>query len=194
LLRLRSSAARTLDCSHSLASAGIRYRWYRYPVELRLSCASMSAASYFFSENSRACAGRASRSSSFPSNRWCACLADRHNANPIAENHTKDKASIDIATVAYYHIKAVIATENVYNAINQISQTTVRNVVGRFSLDQLLSDTASINVQIKNVIDGYRYRIQHRNSLGAYPGRMTIHPLARCWLDRGRCPGVRSNL
>ena len=70
---------------------------------------------------------------------------------------TKDNVSIDIAAVAYYLItdpeKAVIAIENVYNAINQISQTTVRNVVGRFSLDQLLSDTASINEQIKNVID-----------------------------------------
>src|SRR5271166_1947218 len=70
---------------------------------------------------------------------------------------TKDNVSIDIAAVAYYHItdpeKAVIAIENVYNAINQISQTTVRNVVGRFSLDQWLSDTASINDQIKNVID-----------------------------------------
>src|SRR5665213_1012866 len=70
---------------------------------------------------------------------------------------TKDNVSIDIAAVAYYHVtdpeKAVIAIENVYNAINQISQTTVRNVVGRFSLDQLLSDTASINDQIKNVID-----------------------------------------
>jgi regulator of protease activity HflC (stomatin/prohibitin superfamily) len=70
---------------------------------------------------------------------------------------TRDNVSIDIAAVAYYHItdpeKAVIAIENVYNAISQISQTTVRNVVGRFSLDQLLSDTASINDQIKNVID-----------------------------------------
>jgi regulator of protease activity HflC (stomatin/prohibitin superfamily) len=47
----------------------------------------------------------------------------------------------------------VIAIENVDDAINQISQTTIRNVVGRFSLDQLLSDTASINEQIKNVID-----------------------------------------
>ena len=68
---------------------------------------------------------------------------------------TKDNVSIDIAAVAYYHIsdpeKAVIVIENVYNAINQISQTTVR--IGRFSLDQLLSDTASINEQIKNVID-----------------------------------------
>jgi len=70
---------------------------------------------------------------------------------------TKDNVSIDIAAVAYYHItdpeRAVIAIENVYNAINQISQTTVRNVVGRFSLDQLLSDTSSINEEIKDVID-----------------------------------------
>jgi regulator of protease activity HflC (stomatin/prohibitin superfamily) len=70
---------------------------------------------------------------------------------------TKDNVSIDIAAVAYYHIsdpeKAVIVIENVYNAINQISQTTVRNVVGRFSLDQLLAETANINEQIKDVID-----------------------------------------
>jgi regulator of protease activity HflC (stomatin/prohibitin superfamily) len=70
---------------------------------------------------------------------------------------TKDNVSIDIAAVAYYHIsdpeRSVIAIENVNNAISQISQTTVRNVVGRFSLDQLLSDTAAINEQIKNVID-----------------------------------------
>src|SRR6202158_5212154 len=52
---------------------------------------------------------------------------------------TKDNVSIDIAAVAYYLItnpeRAVIAIETVYNAINQISQTTVRNVVGRFRLD-----------------------------------------------------------
>jgi regulator of protease activity HflC (stomatin/prohibitin superfamily) len=47
----------------------------------------------------------------------------------------------------------VIAIENVYNAISQISQTTVRNVVGRFSLDELLSNTSGINEQIKDVID-----------------------------------------
>jgi regulator of protease activity HflC (stomatin/prohibitin superfamily) len=72
---------------------------------------------------------------------------------------TKDNVSIDIAAVAYYHIsdpeKSVIQIENVDSAINQISQTTVRNVVGRFSLDQLLSDTASINEQIKTVIDAH---------------------------------------
>src|SRR5215468_1167558 len=72
---------------------------------------------------------------------------------------TKDNVSIDIAAVAYYRISdpenSVIVIENVDKAINQISQTTVRNVVGRFNLDQLLSDTASINLQIKDVIDGH---------------------------------------
>lgn len=70
---------------------------------------------------------------------------------------TKDNVSIDIAAVAYYNIvdskKSVVAIENVYDAVGQISQTTVRNVVGRFSLDQLLSQTGDINVQIKDVID-----------------------------------------
>ena len=72
---------------------------------------------------------------------------------------TKDNVSIDIAAVAYYHVvdpkKSIIAVENVYEAVNQISQTTVRNVIGQFTLDQLLSKTADINLQIKNVIDSH---------------------------------------
>ncbi len=72
---------------------------------------------------------------------------------------TKDNVSIDIAAVAYSQIvdpeKSVIAVENSYYAVNQISQTTVRNVVGQFMLDQLLSETLNINEQIKNVIDGH---------------------------------------
>lgn len=70
---------------------------------------------------------------------------------------TKDNVSIDIAAVAYYHIvdpkKSVIAVEDVYSAVNQISQTTVRNVVGQFMLDQLLAKTSEINTKIKDVID-----------------------------------------
>ncbi|HSN22637.1 MAG TPA: SPFH domain-containing protein [Methylomicrobium sp.] len=72
---------------------------------------------------------------------------------------TKDNVSIDIAAVAYYKIidpqKSVVAIEDITHAVNQISQTTVRNVVGQFSLDQLLSQTRDINLQIKNVIDGH---------------------------------------
>jgi len=72
---------------------------------------------------------------------------------------TKDNVSIDIAAVAYYHIvdpaKSVLAIQNADEAVNQISQTTVRNVVGQFVLDQLLSETANINTKIKNVIDSH---------------------------------------
>jgi regulator of protease activity HflC (stomatin/prohibitin superfamily) len=72
---------------------------------------------------------------------------------------TKDNVSIDIAAVAYYHIvdpmKSVVSIENVYDAVNQISQTTVRNIVGQFMLDQVLSQTADINTRIKDVIDAH---------------------------------------
>ncbi len=72
---------------------------------------------------------------------------------------TKDNVSIDIAAVAYYNIidpkKSVIAIEDVYEATNQISQTTVRNIIGQFTLDQLLSSTANVNEKIKEVIDSH---------------------------------------
>ena len=79
---------------------------------------------------------------------------------------TKDNVSIDIAAVAYYHISdpenAVIAIENVFNAVYVTYQhgygpldvqLGLRAEDARFSLDQLLSDTAMINTQIKDVID-----------------------------------------
>lgn len=72
---------------------------------------------------------------------------------------TKDNVSIDIAAVAYYHIvdaqKSVVSIEDVYSAVNQISQTTVRNVIGQFMLDELLSQTVDINQKIKDVIDSH---------------------------------------
>jgi regulator of protease activity HflC (stomatin/prohibitin superfamily) len=78
---------------------------------------------------------------------------------PAQKIITKDNVSIDIAAVNYFHIidpkKSVLAIENVYEAVNQISQTTVRNVIGQFTLDQLLSKTADINTQIKEVIDSH---------------------------------------
>ncbi|MFA5080737.1 MAG: SPFH domain-containing protein [Candidatus Paceibacterota bacterium] len=80
-------------------------------------------------------------------------------AIPSQKIITKDNVSIDIAAVAYYHVvdssKAIIAIEDVFSAVNQISQTTVRNVVGQFMLDQLLSQTSEINNQIKAVIDSH---------------------------------------
>ncbi len=80
-------------------------------------------------------------------------------AIPSQKIITKDNVSIDIAAIAYYQVvdpaKSVLAIENANVAVNQISQTTVRNVVGQFVLDQLLSETADINTKIKNVIDSH---------------------------------------
>jgi regulator of protease activity HflC (stomatin/prohibitin superfamily) len=70
---------------------------------------------------------------------------------------TKDNVSIDVAGVAYFRIvdavKAVIAIDNVAAAIDQIAQTTLRNVVGQHSLDQALSETDSINANIRDILD-----------------------------------------
>ncbi len=70
---------------------------------------------------------------------------------------TKDNVSIDVAAVAYYQvvdpIKAVVEIQNVTSAVYQIAQTTVRNIVGQSTLDEVLSNTAKINEAIKLILD-----------------------------------------
>jgi regulator of protease activity HflC (stomatin/prohibitin superfamily) len=70
---------------------------------------------------------------------------------------TKDNVSVDISAVAYYQvvdpIKSIVSIENVMSAINQIAQTTVRNIVGRFQLDEILSERDAINKEIRTVLD-----------------------------------------
>ena len=72
---------------------------------------------------------------------------------------TRDNVSIDISGVCYFKVvnpeKSVVAIENVYEAINQIAQTTMRNIIGQFQLDEVLSSTSSINEKIKEVIDNH---------------------------------------
>lgn len=70
---------------------------------------------------------------------------------------TKDNVSVDISAVAYYQVvdavKSIVAIENVMSAINQISQTTIRNIVGKFQLDEILSERVTINQEIRDVLD-----------------------------------------
>ena len=70
---------------------------------------------------------------------------------------TKDNVSVDVSAVAYYKvvdpIKSIVAIENVMSAINQISQTSVRNIVGKFQLDEILSERETINAEITKVLD-----------------------------------------
>jgi regulator of protease activity HflC (stomatin/prohibitin superfamily) len=70
---------------------------------------------------------------------------------------TKDNVSIDVAAVAYYQVadpvKSIVEIENVVSAVYQIAQTTVRNVVGQSSLDEVLSETVTINDKIKTILE-----------------------------------------
>lgn len=70
---------------------------------------------------------------------------------------TKDNVSIDVSAVAYYQVtdpvKAVVEIQNVVSAIYQIAQTTVRNIVGQSTLDEVLSETTAINDKIKLVLE-----------------------------------------
>ena len=70
---------------------------------------------------------------------------------------TRDNVSVDVSAVAYFRVvdpvKSVVAIENVSVAINQIAQTTLRKVVGRHTLDETLSETDKINLDIRTILD-----------------------------------------
>lgn len=72
---------------------------------------------------------------------------------------TRDNVSIDVAAVAYFRVlnatDSVVAIANIDSAVNQIAQTTVRNIVGQFMLDEVLSQTEKINQKIKQIIDAH---------------------------------------
>jgi regulator of protease activity HflC (stomatin/prohibitin superfamily) len=70
---------------------------------------------------------------------------------------TRDNVSVDVSAVAYFRVvdavKSVVAIENVGAAIDQIAQTTLRKVVGQHTLDQTLSETDKINLDIRKILD-----------------------------------------
>jgi regulator of protease activity HflC (stomatin/prohibitin superfamily) len=70
---------------------------------------------------------------------------------------TRDNVSVDVSAVAYFRVvdavKSVVAIENVRAAIDQIAQTTLRKVVGQHTLDQTLSETDQINLDIREILD-----------------------------------------
>ena len=78
---------------------------------------------------------------------------------PTQKIITKDNVSVDVSAVSYYKIvdpiKSIVAIENVMSAINQIAQTSVRNIVGKFQLDEILSERETINKEIARVLDAH---------------------------------------
>lgn len=76
---------------------------------------------------------------------------------PEQDAITKDNVSVRINAVIYYKIfdasKAILEVENFYYAVSQLAQTTMRNLVGSVSLDELLSEREKISTEICKIID-----------------------------------------
>lgn len=76
---------------------------------------------------------------------------------PDQEAITRDNVSARVNAVIYYRIsaanKAVIEVEDFFFAVSQLAQTTMRNVVGETSLDDLLSKRNEVANKIQKIID-----------------------------------------
>src|SRR3954470_12657869 len=70
---------------------------------------------------------------------------------------TRDNVTVGVDAVVYFRVvdpvKALINVQNYLHATSQVSQTSLRSVIGRADLDTLLSDREQINAELKAVID-----------------------------------------
>ena len=76
---------------------------------------------------------------------------------PPQEVITKDNVPVRVNAVAYFRIvdprNAIVQVENFMVATSQISQTTLRSVLGQHQLDELLSERERLNVELQQIID-----------------------------------------
>lgn len=76
---------------------------------------------------------------------------------PYQEVITKDNVPVKVNAVIYFRVidpaKSVIEIENYIMATSQLSQTTLRSVVGRADLDDVLSARDRINLELQQIID-----------------------------------------
>jgi regulator of protease activity HflC (stomatin/prohibitin superfamily) len=76
---------------------------------------------------------------------------------PSQDIITRDNVSVKVNAVVYYRVmdagKAVLQVENYYYATSQLAQTTLRGVLGKMELDDLLSNRDKINVELQQILD-----------------------------------------
>lgn len=76
---------------------------------------------------------------------------------PDQNTITKDNVSVRVNAVIYYKVsdaeKAIIEVEDFRYAISQYAQTTMRNIVGEVTLDELLSSRDKIAERIREIVD-----------------------------------------
>jgi len=76
---------------------------------------------------------------------------------PPQEVITKDNVTVRVNAVAYFRVvdpnKAITEVENFLLATSQISQTTLRSVLGKAELDALLGERERLNIELQQIID-----------------------------------------
>ena len=76
---------------------------------------------------------------------------------PTQDVISRDNVSVKVNAVIYFRIidpeKAVIQVANVFEATSQLSQTTLRSVLGQHELDDMLSERDKLNADIQNILD-----------------------------------------
>ena len=76
---------------------------------------------------------------------------------PPQEIITKDNVTVRVTAVAYFRVidpnKAITEVENFLLATSQISQTTLRSVLGKAELDALLAERERLNADLQKIID-----------------------------------------
>ncbi len=76
---------------------------------------------------------------------------------PPQEVITKDNVTVRVNAVAYFRVidpnRAITEVENFLIATSQISQTTLRSVLGKAELDALLSERERLNIELQQIID-----------------------------------------
>jgi regulator of protease activity HflC (stomatin/prohibitin superfamily) len=72
---------------------------------------------------------------------------------------TQDNVSIKVNAVVYFRViepqNAIVQVENYLQATSQLSQTTLRSVLGQSELDDLLSQREKINQKLQQIIDAH---------------------------------------
>lgn len=76
---------------------------------------------------------------------------------PVQEVITKDNVPIKVNAVVYFRVlnpsKSMVEVEDYILATSQLSQTTLRSVIGRAELDEVLSARDKINLELQQIID-----------------------------------------
>ena len=76
---------------------------------------------------------------------------------PRQESITRDNVTVEVDAVIYYRVrdakKAILEVEEYSYAVEQLAQTTMRNIVGEVDLDALLAERERISRQIREIID-----------------------------------------